>query len=972
MNNYIPGQRWISDAELHLGLGTVVKVEHRTVDLIFLATGEARTYAKQTAPLTRVTFNIGDNVNNKDNESVLIREVREDEGLLTYIGVFKDGSPTELPESQLDNAIQLNRPAERLFSGQIDADRWFELRYNSLQHSNRLAQSELRGLTGSRTSLIPHQLYIAHEVANRYAPRVLLADEVGLGKTIEAGLILHHQLLTERAQRVLIVVPESLTHQWLVEMLRRFNLHFSVFDEQRCQAIEGTDDEDFEADETAEQEPAINPFHTEQLVLCSLEFLSSNPTRFKQAYLGEWDLLVVDEAHHLAWSPEEASLEYELIDLLATETKGVLLLTATPEQLGKASHYARLRLLDPDRFPDYDSFIAEEKSYEPIAQAIECLLSDEIVDESTTELLRSALQGSGIDFNAEALQQADNKNRIVEQLLDRHGTGRVLFRNTRSAVKGFPERQLNSYPLEQPQAYADSLRDFNESNDYTDTRLLLCPELLYQMADPDALVLWTDIDPRVEWLIAQLKTLRPKKVLLITASAMSAMDLAAVLRVKAGINAGLFHEQLSIIERDRAAAYFADEDDGCQLMICSEIGSEGRNFQFAHHLIVFDLPLNPDLLEQRIGRLDRIGQKHTIQIHAPYLEHTAQAVMLHWYHDALNAFEHTCPAGHNVFVEVEESLQATLHNADQGQALDELISHSKKYHQQLNDDLHRGRDRLLEYNSCRPQVANALRDKTAQLDTEANLFDYMETVFDCYGVDSEPHREGSHVIHPGNHMHTSHFPHLREEGMTITCDRNIALSNENMHFLTWEHPMVTGVMEMILGNEQGNTAVTSTKYSGANAGTLLVECIYILESPSSETLQTSRYLPPTAIRVVVDQQGKNHDLDIPHHFINNTREKVDSDTASKIVHAYADIIRSMLAAGEKIAKQQAPKILANAHQHTQMTLEKEINRLKDLRQVNPNVRDEEIDFFSEQWKALNEALASATPRLDALRVIVVT
>ena len=231
MQDFIPGQRWISSAELHMGLGTVMKVEHRTVTLLFLATGEIRTYAKQTAPLSRVTFAPGDTVLDHEGRGLIVGSVTEQDGLLTYAGTDEDGQAAQLNEGQLNNFIQLNRPTERLFSGQIDKDAWFELRYQSLQQLNRLAHSDLYGLTGCRTSLIPHQLYIAHEVANRYAPRVLLADEVGLGKTIEAGLILHHQLLTERARRILIVVPESLLHQWLVEMLRRFNLYFSIFDE---------------------------------------------------------------------------------------------------------------------------------------------------------------------------------------------------------------------------------------------------------------------------------------------------------------------------------------------------------------------------------------------------------------------------------------------------------------------------------------------------------------------------------------------------------------------------------------------------------------------------------------------------------------------------------------------------------------------------------------------------------------------
>ncbi len=187
-------------------------------------------------------------------------------------------------------------------------------------------------------------------MAGRYAPRVLLADEVGLGKTIEAGLILHRMLLTGRASRVLILVPEPLLHQWLVEMRRRFNLRLALFDRERLASM---------------GEP--NPFQAEQCVLCSLDLLTADPQAARGALAGNWDLLVVDEAHHLAWSPDETSLEYDLVAALAARTPGVLLLTATPEQFGRAGHFGRLRLLDPDRFQDYETFLEEEPHYAQVA-----------------------------------------------------------------------------------------------------------------------------------------------------------------------------------------------------------------------------------------------------------------------------------------------------------------------------------------------------------------------------------------------------------------------------------------------------------------------------------------------------------------------------------------------------------------------------------------------------------------------------
>jgi len=524
VQEFITGQRWICDADSQLGLGTVVAFDARTVTIEFLASGETRSYSIHSAPLTRVIFSVGDTVPSHAGWMLTVKSISEDNGLLSYQGIDQDGKDAILEEGQIANFIQLNRPAERLFSGQIDPDKWFRLRYQSLIQRNRLDQSYLYGLIGCRTSLLPHQLYITHEVAHRYAPRVLLADEVGLGKTIEAGLILHQQLLTERAQRVLIVVPEHLVFQWLVEMLRRFNLSFSIFDEARCEALERSSGQD-------------NPFHTEQLVLCSLDFLTHQTRRFQQALSGDWDLLVVDEAHHLHWSPESTSDEYHIVEQLSARTKGVLLLTATPEQFGKASHFARLRLLDPNRFPDFDAFVEEENSYQPIAKAVEDLLDEKPLKDTVLKTIVDTIQSDGNERLIEVIKskdfsnsdKADSRQLIIDQLLDHHGTGRVLFRNTRAAVQGFSRRKVSTYPLALPGRYAECLSAF-KTNEISTVQLLLCPELLYQADDKPNDPGWTRIDPRIDWLAGKLKQLKPEKVLVIAASADTAIDVGQALK----------------------------------------------------------------------------------------------------------------------------------------------------------------------------------------------------------------------------------------------------------------------------------------------------------------------------------------------------------------------------------------------------------------------------------------------------------
>ncbi|MDP1558674.1 MAG: RNA polymerase-associated protein RapA [Nitrosomonas sp.] len=966
MNDFKPGQRWICDVDLQLGLGTVMAVEDRVVRISFMATGETRSYAKQSAPLTRVIFDVSDTVISHEGMALKVVSVSARDGLIVYTGINAAGDQTDLTEDRLAHHLQFNRPAERLFNGLVDRDKWFQVRYQTLLARNRLAESPLYGLIGTRTRLIPHQLYIANEVAHRYAPRVLLADEVGLGKTIEAGLILHQQLLTERVKRILIVVPETLVHQWLVEMLRRFNLHFSVFDETRCEVLEENDEQE-------------NPFHSEQLILCSIDFLNLHPEYFQMALEGDWDLLVVDEAHHLQWSEQVVSPEYAMIEQLAARTKGVLLLTATPEQLGKSSHFARLRLLDPDRFSSFTAFVAEEQSYEPIAQAVEALLGGQDLDNKISQIISATIQrtqaqkllASLRNATIEAVENKRARAALAELLLDRHGTGRILFRNTRAAIKGFPDRKVTPAPLAIPSQYHDCLTRF-ETAPLSKPQGLLNPELLYQARAQPEDPLWTEIDPRINWLSNTLKQLKPEKVLVITANTQTTRDLAQVLKALTGQHIPVFHEYMSLVERDREAAFFANKDTGSQLLVCSEIGSEGRNFQFAHHLVLFDLPLNPDLLEQRIGRLDRIGQTEIINIYVPYIENSAQAVLFHWYHQGLNAFQKTCPAGQTVFPQVEAALNTALHQrATNPQALSELINTTRTINQTLNDALDRGRDKLLEYHSFRPEIGHGLKQLALAQDADPELLQYMDAVFDCFGVHIEAHRTGSYLIEPSEHMTTS-FAGLNDEGTVITYTRDVALANEDMQFLTWEHPMVIHAMDRVLRSEIGNAVVSAIKHKGAKPGTLFLECLYILETGGNNIQQSNRYLPPTMIRILLDEQGKCDYPALNHELINRHHAPVAEEIARQIIQLKKESIKALISASERRAQAQVEEIISQAHLKTKQIFTLEIDRLKALRQVNPNVREEEIRFFEQQLDHLTQAFNSTKLRLDALRVIVAT
>lgn len=948
------GQRWISDTETDLGLGTVVAVEGRMVTLLFPATGENRMYAKEEAPVTRVSFNVGDQIASHEDWTMTVEEVQEKDGLLIYVGVRTDNDePVALKEVFLNNFIKFNKPQDRLFAGQIDRMSRFTLRYEALINQHQRRRNPTRGLAGGRVSLIPHQLYIAHEVGHRYAPRVLLADEVGLGKTIEAGMIIHQQLLSGRAHRVLILLPETLQHQWLVEMLRRFNLHFSLFDEERC--IEAFAD-------------AENPFETEQLVICSLDFLRKKRRRFEQVLEAEWDLLVVDEAHHLEWSEEAPSRAYEMVEALAEQVPGVLLLTATPDQLGHQSHFARLRLLDPERFYDYDAFLAEEQAYGQVASAAQELLDGETLSDEARQILATQLKGLDLS-DAAARQQA------VAKLLDQHGTGRVLFRNSRANIQGFPERHLNVYPMPLPEQYKTAIKVMgmmggNGGDLQTRALRYLYPEKIFQQFEGDNAT-WTQFDPRVEWLLELLLSARQQKVLVICSEAATAIALEEALRTREGIRGAVFHEGMSILERDKASAYFAQAEGGAQVLLCSEIGSEGRNFQFASHLVLFDLPLNPDLLEQRIGRLDRIGQQNTVEIHVPYLEGTAQRALLLWYHDGLDAFEQTCPTARPVFEAVRDELFELLAANTGDQApLDALLVKTRELHEPLKARLEQGRDRLLEIHSSGGAAAQQLVDKLAAEDDDTGMISFALKMFDEIGVNQDDRGENALVLTPGDHMLVSSFPGLPQDGMTITFDRNTALSRDDMALLSWDHPMMRGGIDLILGSEIGATSVALLKNKALPIGSILLELIFVAESAAHPQLY--RFMPPTPIRLLMDKNGQNLGEKVAFDAFNRQLTPVNRHLGSKLVTASQPVIHGLIGKGQTIAEELKGGIVDKARAQMAQTLQQDLDRLEALKAVNPNVRDSELDYLRNLQAELHHLIDQTQLKLDAIRFIVVT
>ncbi len=977
---YVPGQRWASEMEPELGLGILEDISGREISILFRAGDCLRRYSRQSAPVKRVIFNKGDVVKSRDNFRITIQSVEEKSGIVIYHG---DG--ISVPETELADTISFSGPKERLCGGYADSIDAFNLRYKTLETRCRHRKSKSYGFAGCRVDLIKHQFYIADEVSSRHMPRVLLSDETGLGKTIEAGLILHRLLLSERISRVLILVPESLVHQWFVELYRRFNLVFSLFNS------------DFFQGHVQQDSKNINPFLEAQTGICSINRLVSSAEQKNQVIEAGWDMLVIDEAHHI----EEKKDIYSFVKQLSQKVKSMMLLSATPEKPGLKGYFSCLKLLDPLRFHDFDLFLKQARSYK-----------------DTVDRIDGILKGKKDKYSL--VDNSGNLDLTMEDLLDRYGPGRVIFRNTRSKIKGFPEREehicfldgnkkeinnvnieflceiINSHEIDSDSVLqvlkengfnAEQWQRYIETYQYGKNLKVAESSSMDRkrvQAEKSLYLYDFNFDIRITWLVDFLKQDKNRKILLIckTKEKAAAIDLA--LQRKINVKKALFHEDLSLIQRDRNAAWFS-EKNGARILICSEIGSEGRNFQFAQHLVMFDLPLNPELIEQRIGRLDRIGQKGKIHIHILCIKNSAWEIIIRWYSSGINIFRENTMGAHFIFKRFKKEIvflavkKATgkgvdFHESNELDELDELIQKTKKYKNRVAGELAGGRDKLIEFNSFKPEKAEPLIRAVKKSDRCMDTDNFILKLFRYFNVEYE--NIENRVFHLSfDHAGESGYPvpALKKDGMVVTFDRAKAVTRGDIEFLTLDHPMVTAGMELLTGTEQGNSCFA--KISGTGKMDILLESIFILECIAPKELYIDRFLPATPIRIVVGHKSSDFAdiVDFTKKYRFDFFEKTLQTDNRSWIHVHPEIIETIIPflfkKSSEISELKADKIIATAAEKARCDMEKKIARLIYLKKNNPAVRQEEIDAARREAVLVSKLILNAGLRLDAVRLI---
>ena len=498
---------------------------------------------------------------------------------------------------------------------------------------------------------LPHQIHALSRAISGDRVRYLLADEVGLGKTIEAGLVMRELKLRGLVRRTLVVAPKSLAMQWVAEMDTHFNESFSLVNPSDLDALERLEQPgqyvSGETDHTSDYNPwmrfpqaivtldAVKPL-TRRRGWSKEKIQAYNRNRYERLVQGQWDLIVVDESHRMGGSTDQVA-RYKLGQGLAEAAPYLLLLSATPHQ-GKSDAFQRLMsLLDPMAFPDLESvtrdrvsdFVIRTEKRKAVTVDGKPLFRPRTTQTRGVDLEKNpaqvALYNAVTDYVKEGYNRAvkDRKPHIgfLMVLLQRivtsssHAIRCTLERrlqaleNLRETHTLLSEEELEDFTDLDGQMQLDLLVEVDEqgrTSEMAEVNALLDLARVAEMAGPDI---------KTEALMNLIFQLQGEEnddqlKLLIFTEFVPTQAMLRIFLEERGIPCVILNGSMSMDERRIAQRDFRDS---ARILIATDAGGEGLNLQFCHVVVNYDLPWNPMRIEQRIGRVDRIGQSKIVR-----------------------------------------------------------------------------------------------------------------------------------------------------------------------------------------------------------------------------------------------------------------------------------------------------------------------------------------------------------------------
>ena len=764
----------------------------------------------------------------------------------------------------------LDQPAggllDRLASGDAGPAAAFALRTRVVRLEAMRRADSLGALLSSRVHVLPHQVGAAGRILADRSPRFVLADEVGLGKTIEAGLVFAGLRQLGLAERVLVVVPEHLAFQWMAELFHKFNALFTLLGPDRIAALGGP-------------EAALSQ---SKLAILSQEQLASDPAIASAAAGQAFDLIVVDEAHHLA-----DDRLFGAVAPMARASFGLLLLTATPVRLDPREYFRLLSLVETVPTSTLEDFLARLESHEAYAAVARDLLAGGKVEDALSRL-RELSPGDDAFAVPAGKKKGPSRAAVLEHLASRYGLSSRLIRNRRVKVGAFTRRVLR--------------REDVPGGGKIEAVAALCGRLARQ--GEKVLVFGGDLD-----------RLR---------------ELQARIAARERLEALLYDDAPSLEARDRLVARFRDRE-GPMLLLSGESGGEGRNFQFASHLVCLDLPDSPLTLEQRIGRLDRLGQSRPVEIHV-LPEPGEEAFLADLYEKEIGIFEEPVGGLDTVLASVPEELAALRARRTEKarQAFRRGIAARVAEGRRAQ---HEGYDPLLDVRSASiPELTALVSAAFARMGEDppgdgeeigtslSTLSRWLEEELEELVVDAG-RRVGMDVdtdenVHPfeaaftfGSGMRIEALPGMEmpaeERTLLGSFWRETAVVREELEWFATGHRLAEALLELARDGEAGRTAFLQSRAAPRSGGLYLR---WKLRWPTPADLapgarvpsrQAARYLDESPVSLLVDMGSAHAVVD---GGASRLEESIDRARDAKGAPPPSEAIEPAAAAAEKGAR----------------------------------------------------------------------
>lgn len=774
-------------------------------------------------------------------------------------------------------------PVQRMKVGQLGTALDFNLRSVAADYWTAHLHNELVSLAHARVDLKPHQVSVVHRVVSKYPHRFLLCDEVGLGKTIEAAMVLKELRARRQAARVLILVPSGIARQWQFELKTKFNETFAIYNSATVRFLR--------------DKGVPNPWTEVDSIIASHTWASHSLDRIREIAQVAWDMVIVDEAHHARVHADGTRtllvrLVQELVARPECARRAALMLTATPLQLHQAELYSLVEMLDPILFSSPADFASHIDSLAGLNRTVERLEGGLALDDAETlEVVHDAARWLELaEPDAAALLAEKGPSEVALMLRGRHRLSEVMIRNRRSVVHGFQPRrafrwEVSLSPQERhihelmeqvfergfrlaeatnqnavgflmvvlqkllassPQALQASLMkrrarqlatapahrlDQDEADDLleSDAEAAGVVAALAPSSGTDDfdevldLLEALDVDTKAEVLVEKVSELvaeEPQAKILIFTEFRETQNMLTD-RLGRRWSVHQFHGQMSPEQKDASVEAFRS-GSGVQLLVSTEAGGEGRNFQFCHHLVNYDLPWNPMRVEQRIGRIDRIGQDHPITIFNFHVQGTIEGRILDVLERRIRVFEEAVGGLDPILGSAEEDIKVALRLAanERDRALDELgksleaeIRKAREAERQLEDFIMQDKS----YSAAIAQTALQTKSPISQVDFERFLERLLASAKTWVGP-RQPSGERRIVFHV---PFIVEHPELMREGESrrVCFDPRLHVESELVEYLGFGHPIVDCLVTRVMQEPfEGMAAVREVPSTVAPAG----------------------------------------------------------------------------------------------------------------------------------------------------------